>query len=92
MNRKIRDFLFYIKIYFRKGSYNMAKSKITEKHNLAIEGVVNITGDKIVIEVEDLGSRNLATMMKSFDGELVKIAIAKTTGILAEDALEVEEK
>ena len=30
--------------------------------------------------------------MKSFDGELVKIAIAKTTGILAEDALEVEEE
>ena len=70
----------------------MAKAKITEKHNLAIEGVVNIQGDKIVLEVEDLGSRNLAVMMKSFDGELVKIAIAKTTGILAEDALEEEEE
>lgn len=69
----------------------MAKSKIQEKHNLSVEGVLNITDDKIIIEVEDLGSRNLATMMKSFDGQLVKIAIAKTQGILAEDALEVSE-
>jgi hypothetical protein len=69
----------------------MAKSKITEKHNLTAEGVLNITGDKIVLEVEDLGSRNLAAMLKNFDGELVKIAVAKTTGILAEDALEVED-
>lgn len=70
----------------------MAKSKIVEKHNLAAEGVLNITGDKIVIEVEDLGSRNLATMLKSFDGQLVKIAVAKTTGILAEDALEIDDE
>lgn len=70
----------------------MAKSKIVEKHNLAAEGVLNISGDKIVLEVEDLGSRNLATMLKGFDGQLVKIAIAKTTGILAEDALEVEDE
>lgn len=69
----------------------MAKSKIVEKHNLSVEGVLDIQDDKIVIEVEDVGSRNLATMMKSFNGELVKIAIAKTTGILAEDALEVDE-
>lgn len=70
----------------------MAKSKITEKHNLAAEGVLNISGDKIVLEVEDLGSRNLAAMLKSFDGELVKISVVKTTGILAEDALEVEDE
>lgn len=70
----------------------MAKSKITEKHNLSVEGVVSIIGDKIVLEVEDIGSRNLAAMMKSFDGQLVKIAIAKTTGILAEEALDVEEE
>ena len=69
----------------------MAKSKIVEKHNLSVEGVLDIQDDKIVIEVEDVGSRNLAAMMKSFDGELVKIAIAKTTGILAEDALETDE-
>lgn len=70
----------------------MAKSKIQEKHNLIIEGVVNVSGDKIVIEVEDLGSRNLATMLKSFDGQLVKIGVSQSTGILAEDALEVEEE
>ena len=69
----------------------MAKSKIVEKHNLSVEGVLNISGDKIVLDVEDVGSRNLATMMKSFDGQLVKIAVAKTTGILAEDALEIED-
>ena len=69
----------------------MAKSKIQEKHNLSVEGVLNIKDDKIVIEVEDLGDRNLATMMKSFDGDLVKISVVKTTGILAEDALETDE-
>ncbi len=70
----------------------MAKSKIVEKHNLSVEGVLNIKDDKIVIEVEDLGSRNLAAMLESFDGQLVKIAVAKTTGILAEDALEEDEE
>ena len=55
----------------------MAKSKIQEKHNLSVEGVLNIKDDKIVIEVEDLGDRNLATMMKSFDGDLVKISVVK---------------
>lgn len=69
----------------------MAKSKIVEKHNLSVEGVLNIQDDKIVLEIEDLGNRNLATMLKSFDGQLVKIAVAKTEGILAEDALEVSE-
>ena len=69
----------------------MAKSKIVGKHNLSVEGVLNIQDDKIVLEIEDLGNRNLATMLKSFDGQLVKIAVAKTEGILAEDALEVSE-
>lgn len=69
----------------------MAKSKIIEKHNLSVEGVVNITDDKIVLEIEDLGSRNLAAMLKNFNGELVKIAVAKTTGVLAEDAIEFED-
>lgn len=69
----------------------MAKQNIVEKHSLSIEGVLNITGDKIVIEVEDVGGRNLATMMKGFDGKLIKISVNQQMGILAEEALEVEE-
>lgn len=70
----------------------MAKSKIQEKHNLSAEGVLDIKEDKIILEVEDLGGRNLATMLKSFDGQLVKISVSKQTGILAEDALEVNDE
>ena len=70
----------------------MAQSKITEKHNLNAEGVLNIQGDKIVLEIEDLGKRNLAVMLKNFDGELVKIAISQTTGLMAADAIEEDEE
>jgi len=60
----------------------MAKAKINESHTLSAEGFLNITGDKIMIEAEDVGEKNLADLLIKFNGELVKFSIKKNDDIV----------
>jgi len=59
----------------------MAKSKITEKRSLSIEGVLNIDNDIVLVEVEEIGIRQLSKLFTEFDGQLVKINISLSSDI-----------
>ena len=70
----------------------MAKANIVEKHSLSIQGVVDIRDGKVLLDVEDVGGRDLTKMMETFKGDLVKISITKQNESLEEDAIvQVEE-
>lgn len=70
----------------------MAKANIVEKHSLSIQGVVLIRDGKVLLDVEDVGGRDLTKMMETFKGDLVKISITKQNESLEEDAIvQVEE-
>jgi ABC-type hemin transport system substrate-binding protein len=59
----------------------MAKSKITEKRSLSVEGVLNIDEDIVLMEVEEIGTRQLSKLFNDFDGQLVKINISLSSDI-----------
>lgn len=65
----------------------MAKANIVEKHSLTIQGIVVIRDGKVLLDVEDVGGRDLAKMMEGFKGDLVKISITKQNESLEEDAI-----
>ena len=70
----------------------MAKANIVEKHSLSIQGVVVIRDGKVLLDVEDVGGRDLTKMMETFKGDLVKISITKQNESLEEDDIvQVEE-
>lgn len=50
--------------------------KIHEKHTISIKGVLELVGDKITLEVEDLGSKNLSQVISKFDGQNVSLTIS----------------
>ena len=49
--------------------------------------VIIINDGKVVLDVEDLGGRDLAKMLESFKGDLVKITVNKQEESLEEDAI-----
>jgi hypothetical protein len=54
----------------------MAKSKISETHKLAIEGILDIREDGIIgVSVEDVGDKELSDLLVKFNGENVKISV-----------------
>ena len=61
----------------------MAKSKITEKHSKSIEGIIDIDDTNFVIslDIEDIGIKNLADLLIKFNGENVKISVARKDDI-----------
>lgn len=61
----------------------MAKAKIVEKHSMSIEGIVDIdeTNGVISLEIEDVGTKNLADLLTKFNGENVKISISLSSEI-----------
>jgi ribosomal protein S6 len=65
----------------------MAKANIVEKHSLSVQGVLTFQDGKVVLDVEDLGGRDLAKMLESFKGDLVKITVNKQEESLEEDAI-----
>jgi len=65
----------------------MAKASIVEKHSLTIQGIVTIKDGQVILDVEDLGGRDLAKMLESFKGDLVKITVNKQNESLEEDAI-----
>jgi hypothetical protein len=60
----------------------MAKSKLSEKYSLNVEGVLGIELDEenetstITVDVEEVGTKNLAELLKKFDKECVKISVS----------------
>lgn len=56
----------------------MAKSRISEKYSLSVEGIVNID-DKgnIIVEVPESGNKKLEDLLAKVNGELVKISVTK---------------
>lgn len=65
----------------------MAKANIVEKHSLTVQGVVIIKDGKVLLDIEDLGCRDLAKMMESFKSDLVKISVSKQEESLGEEAI-----
>lgn len=51
----------------------MAKSKLQKNLSVTAKGILNIDGDKITIEIEDVGDKNLAEALDIFDGKTVAI-------------------
>lgn len=58
-------------------------SKIRMKKSLAVEGIVRVEDGRILIEVEEVGDKDLAELMLMFDGELIK-----ATFNMVEDVIE----
>lgn len=52
----------------------MAKSKYTESHNVKVEGIVDI--ENMTIEVEEVGTKELADILQKFNGCNIKLSIA----------------
>ena len=51
----------------------MAKSKISEKYSLNVEGILDVK--EMTIDVEEIGTKNLKDSMNTFDGKCVKISV-----------------
>lgn len=49
------------------------KSKIQEKHNLSVEGV--LCASALTLDVEEIGTKELQELLKGFDGKNVKISV-----------------
>jgi len=62
------------------GGYKLAKSKISKKHTLSVEGVLDLEND-ITIEVEGYGVLQLKDLLKDFDGANMKMIVNKTDNI-----------
>ena len=56
----------------------MAKSKIVETHRVSAEGILDIDTDTgmIVLDVEDIGEKNLADLLVKFNGANVKVVVS----------------
>lgn len=52
----------------------MAKSKISEKYSLNVEGVLDV--EELTIDVEEIGTKLLKELIKTFDGKNVKISVS----------------
>ena len=65
----------------------MAKANNVEKHSISVQGGLTFQDGKVVLDVEDLGGRDLAKMLESFKGDLVKITVNKQEESLEEDAI-----
>lgn len=52
----------------------MAKSKINEKYSLNVEGVLDVK--EMTIDVEEIGTKQLSDLIKTFDGKNVKISVS----------------
>ena len=48
---------------------------IKETHRIAIDGTLNTDGEGIIIEMDELGSRNLKEEIAKFNGEMVAITV-----------------
>ena len=51
----------------------MAKSKLQEKHTISVKGLLGFNGDAITVDVEDVGTKVLAELVKSMNGQEVAI-------------------
>lgn len=52
----------------------MAKSKYTEKHTVSVEGIFN--ADDMSIEIEDIGTKELAEILNKFNGCNIKLSVS----------------
>jgi hypothetical protein len=60
----------------------LAKSKINESHTLNIEGILDTDNtDGIKVEVEELGVKDLKTLIQRFNGCSVHITVKLNTDI-----------
>jgi hypothetical protein len=50
--------------------------KIQEKHTIFVKGVLEVDGDKILLEVEDVGTKNLAEIVEKFNGQTVTVNLS----------------
>jgi hypothetical protein len=56
----------------------MARSRLSEKYLLNVEGIVNINeNDNVVIEIPDVGNKNISDLLTKVNGELVKLSVSK---------------
>jgi len=57
------------------------KSKLSESHNLKIEGVLDITDNIITVIIEEIGERDLSDLLSKFNGSNVKISVSFGTDL-----------
>lgn len=69
----------------------MAKSGIVENHTLVAQGVLKIgNGEIFVTDVLGVGDVKLADLLYAFDGESVKISVAKRDEMVKNEEEEEE--
>jgi hypothetical protein len=51
----------------------MAKSKISEKFSLSVEGILDT--EEMTVDVEEIGTKSLKELLKDFNDKTVKIAV-----------------
>jgi hypothetical protein len=51
----------------------LAKSKISEKFSLSVEGILDI--EKMTVDVEEIGTKSLNELLKDFNDKTVKISV-----------------
>ena len=67
----------------------MAKSSIQEVHSMSIKGTLDI--NEMLIETEDLGTKDLAELLSGFNGQNVTIRISQNTEFVMENLPEPED-
>jgi len=53
----------------------MAKSKIQQTIRKSADGILDLSGGNVRIEVEDIGVVNFTDVFNKFDGEHVKVVV-----------------
>jgi hypothetical protein len=51
----------------------MAKSKISEKFSLSVEGILDT--EEMTVDVEEIGTKSLKELLKDFNDKSVKISV-----------------
>lgn len=61
----------------------MAKSKVVKKKSISIEGIldIDVVGGLISIEIEEIGTKDLASFLSEFHDETVKISVALSSDV-----------
>ena len=54
----------------------MAKASVTTKQSLTAKGILNLSGNDILLEIEDGEAISLEDLLKDFDGKSITVAVS----------------
>lgn len=54
----------------------MSKASVTTKQSLTAKGILNLSGNDILLEIEDGEAISLEDLLKDFDGKSITVAVS----------------